>query len=279
VNAKIKDTGSMRTIWSGKSGGTDLRVVDTGKVFVGIANLPGTRQIQVEADSREEAHRRLLDKLSKANPKYVGFTGARNRFLHYFPNGFHSEGYETEERNYKIAAKEALDRDAPLATVAGASGFSEAILSAFRNTNLLFPVEKARVQAALRGPNADRFINAAAKFALGDMKNGLAEMERALTPHNAVSWTVVTYLPFLWRPDAHMFLKPMVTKDFADRVGHSFAQDYGSRLSLTVYESLLDLTGKIESELVDLKPRDRIDVQSFIWVVGDYKDETEQPKP
>jgi hypothetical protein len=29
----------------------------------------------------------------------------------------------------------------------------------------------------------------------------------------------------------------------------------------------------------DLKPRDRIDVQSFIWVIGAYKDETEQPKP
>jgi hypothetical protein len=46
-----------------------------------------------------------------------------------------------------------------------------------------------------------------------------------------------------------------------------------------VYESLLDLVAKTEAELTDLNPRDRIDIQSFIWVVGDYKDETEQPKP
>jgi hypothetical protein len=30
-------------------------------------------------------------------------------------------------------------------------------------------------------------------------------------------------------------------------------------------------------ELADLEPRDRIDVQSFIWVVGDYREGSEQP--
>ena len=28
-----------------------------------------------------------------------------------------------------------------------------------------------------------------------------------------------------------------------------------------------------EREIQDLMPRDRIDVQSFIWVVGEYRDE------
>jgi hypothetical protein len=40
----------------------------------------------------------------------------------------------------------------------------------------------------------------------------------------------------------------------------------------------LDLVAKTETELTDLKPRDRIDLQSFIWVVGDYQDGIEQPK-
>jgi hypothetical protein len=35
---------------------------------------------------------------------------------------------------------------------------------------------------------------------------------------------------------------------------------------------------KTTSELADLKPRDQIDVQSFIWVIGAYKEETEQSK-
>lgn len=103
-------------------------------------------------------------------------------------------------------------------------------------------------------------------------------MEQALKRADVAKWTAVTYLPFLWRPDAHTFLKPEVTKDFAARVGHRFASDYQPRLTLDVYQSLLDLAATTEAELADLQPRDRIDVQSFIWVVGDYKDETEAAK-
>jgi hypothetical protein len=104
-------------------------------------------------------------------------------------------------------------------------------------------------------------------------------MERALKPHDAAKWTVVTYLPFLWRLEAHMFLKPEVTKDFAERVGHRFASDYEPRLNPEVYGSLLDLVAETEAELVELEPRDRIDVQSFIWVVGSYEEDAEPPRP
>jgi hypothetical protein len=74
-----------------------------------------------------------------------------------------------------------------------------------------------------------------------------------------------------------MFLKPEVTKDFAARVGHRFANDYEPRLKLDVYESLLDLASTTERELLELRPQDRIDVQSFVWVVGDYNEQSEQP--
>jgi hypothetical protein len=109
---------------------------------------------------------------------------------------------------------------------------------------------------------------------MGETQPALLEMERALTPGESAKWTVVTYLPFLWRPEKHMFLKPEVTKDFAARVGHRFASDYEPRLNIGVYDSLLDLVTKTAQELSDLKPRDRIDVQSFIWVVGGYKEDT-----
>jgi hypothetical protein len=87
---------------------------------------------------------------------------------------------------------------------------------------------------------------------------------------------VATYLPFLWRPEQHMFLKPEVTKDFAARIGHRFASDYEARLDFGVYESLLDLIDKTAVELEDLHPRDRIDVPSFIWVVVGYKEKPQQ---
>jgi hypothetical protein len=40
-----------------------------------------------------------------------------------------------------------------------------------------------------------------------------------------------------------------------------------------VYASLLDLVERTSHELSDLQPRDRIDIQSFIWVVGEYQED------
>jgi hypothetical protein len=85
--------------------------------------------------------------------------------------------------------------------------------------------------------------------------------------------------PLLWQPDDHMYLKPEVTKDFAERIGHRLASDYEARLNIDVYDSLLDLVAKTAFELDNLKPQDRIDVQSFIWVVGNYKMDSEKPEP
>lgn len=115
-------------------------------------------------------------------------------------------------------------------------------------------------------------VVAAARFTLDGSKSHLLAMEQALKPHDNAKWTVATYLPYLWRPDTHMFLKPEATKDFATRVGHRFASEYEARLHLPVYESLLDLVEKSELELADMRPHDRIDIQSFIWVVGDYQE-------
>ena len=39
---------------------------------------------------------------------------------------------------------------------------------------------------------------------------------------------------------------------------------------MPVYESLLELAVATEIQLGDMKPVDRIDIQSFIWVVGQY---------
>ena len=116
-------------------------------------------------------------------------------------------------------------------------------------------------------------------FAKAGTKEALHELERVLKPADCAKWTVATYLPFLWRPDSHMFLKPEATKDFAARVGHSLASLYHARLDYDVYACLLDLAKRTASELTDLAPRDRIDVQSFIWVVGYYREDREDIYP
>jgi hypothetical protein len=261
--------GSAKTIRSGTHGKRELRLVHKDGRFFGMAD----GQQVVEGDDADLVWQRLHDDAGRGDPRYVGFAGARNRFLGFFPDGFHSARYAEWERDYKVAAKARLDATVPLDEALDGTGFGEAALAVFRATNLLSPFEKTRLQDVLRGPRADAFIRAAARFTLGELKAGLRDMEAALQPHDAAKWTVVTYLPFLWQPEAHMFLKPEVTKDFATRVGHRFAQDYEARLHLPVYESLLDLAAKTEAELASLAPHDRIDVQSFIWAVSHYRDE------
>jgi hypothetical protein len=267
-----------RTIKETKLDGSILRLVQKDKAFIGIILADGGIKIQIDGTSADDVWRRLHDEAAKANPKYAGFDGARNRFLYWFQGGFYSVNYLANERSYKAKAKSDLESKAPLESAATGSGFGNAIWSVFQ-TNLLSPFEKMRVRDVLRGPTADAFIQAAARFTLGEGKPALLDMERALKPHDSAKWTAVTYLPFLWRPEQHMFLKPEATKDFAERVGHRFARDYEPRLNIAVYDSLLDLAVKTMDELEDLKPRDRIDVQSFIWVVGDYKDGREIPPP
>jgi hypothetical protein len=184
--------------------------------------------------------------------------------------------YVAHERDYKVSAKRKLDQTAPLEAALARTGLGEAVLAVFRATNLLSPFEQTRIQDVLRSTRANPFIRGAARFALGEIERGLSDMEEALKPNDVAKWTVATYLPFLWRPDEHMFLKPQVTRDFAQRVGHRFSADYVAQLRYPVYRSLMDLTEKTASEIHELAPRDNVDIQSFIWVVGKYSEDREQ---
>ena len=216
-----------------------------------------------------ELWRRLEQEAAQSSKDYVGFDGARARFLRAYPQGFKTPRYWEDERDYKLKAKARLDASVPLEQAMDGKGFGEAALAVFRATNLLAPFEMMRVQELLRGASADSFVRAAARFASGDGAPALAEMARLAKPHETAKWTVVTYLPYLWRPETHMFLKPEVTKDFAERVGHSSSTPTRRRRH-AVYDSLLDLARlRTGDEIADLHPHDR-DRRGklFIWVVA-----------
>lgn len=71
---------------------------------------------------------------------------------------------------------------------------------------------------------------------------------------------------FIAQPDAHIFLKPKVTRIAANAYGFEF--QYHSRPSWSTYVSLLQFATVVRRDLRDLRPRDMIDIQSFIWVLG-----------
>lgn len=268
----------MKTLREGTAGKAKLRLVDSGKEFVAIALEDGKEIHRASSDDANSAWNELQAKLSRDGPNWFGYQGARARFLHWFEGGFQSPAYLEDERDYKVAAKAELEKTTSLEEAAGGKGHGEAVLRAYRATNLLYPIEKTRMQDLLRGPDGDAFVQAAARFALGEEKSALRAMETLLRPHDNAKWTVVTYLPFLWAPDRHIFLKPEVTRDFAQRVGHSLARSYAADLDIGIYLDLLDLADEIRKSVIDLEPRDMIDIQSVIWVAGSYREGKEVPQ-
>lgn len=67
----------------------------------------------------------------------------------------------------------------------------------------------------------DDVVRSAARFALDPTRTSLRRLDAALHAGRVATWPVATYLPYLWQLDRHNFLKPEVTKTFADRVGHT----------------------------------------------------------
>jgi hypothetical protein len=92
----------------------------------------------------------------------------------------------------------------------------------------------------------------------------VAELPRKQT--RVLTWPIVTVFGFLALPEHHIFLKPNVTKVAAREYGFDF--HYQSRPHWTTYASLLAFANRVRDDVRDLKPRDMIDIQSFIWVQG-----------
>ena len=66
--------------------------------------------------------------------------------------------------------------------------------------------------------------------------------------------------------NATTFLKPTVTRIAAREYGFDFR--YHSRPSWETYASLLEFAEVVRRDQRDLRPRDMIDIQSFLWVQG-----------
>lgn len=81
-----------------------------------------------------------------------------------------------------------------------------------------------------------------------------------------LTWPVVTVFGFIAQPNKHIFLKPRATRAAALEYGFDF--QYESRPSWRTYASLLTFAEVARYDLRDLRPRDMIDIQSFIWVQG-----------
>lgn len=262
----------LKRVREEKLGKHTLRIVETDQGLQGIAFIDAkARSAILSGDDVDELWERLIVEIGKQSAEYVGFAGAINRFRKIFPQGFADPRYLSNERDYKLAAIEKLQAVAPIEMAIQGDVDPEAVLKAV-HTNLLFKSESITFRDILLSPKGRDFISAAARMAEGDVAIGLSTMTSIASKIDRKSWPLVTYLPFLWNPDQHMFLKPTVATGFAERVGHRFAHEYSSEIGPDVYRGLLDLTNETRSETSTLKPADNVDVQSFIWAVAKYTD-------
>jgi hypothetical protein len=210
----------------------------------------------------------------------TGAVRARRKFLRFFPGGFADDTYVDWERGYKVAAherwNEALERSAWRALLRAGEHqriASHAVAIESR-TNLLFSFEKMALRDAVKSPRGARaFAEGLYDFLYGGgplerrferWRNVVATLPRRQT--RVLTWPVLTVFGFIAQPEAHVFLKPNVTRRAALAYGFDFA--YASRPTFTTYASLLAFAERVRRDVRDLRPRDMIDLQSFIWVQG-----------
>ncbi|MFL5565225.1 MAG: hypothetical protein ACJ77J_09035 [Gemmatimonadaceae bacterium] len=219
-------------------------------------------------------------KPAKGANRASGALRCRRKFLRFFRKGFYDPKYIDWERGYKWEAHErweaALDREIYRELLAKGefAEISRRAVTIESRTNLLFSFEKMALRDAIKtaaganafatglydflyGPGSDR-----AKF--GRWCDVLAALPRRQT--RVLTWPLATVFGFVALPDSHFFLKPMVTRAAAREYGYEF--QYRSRPNWETYSDLLSFARTVSNDLRDLRPRDMIDIQSFLWVQG-----------
>jgi hypothetical protein len=207
---------------------------------------------------------------------------ARRKFLRFFPRGFRDETYLDWERSYKWETHErwqlALGRD-EFRRLLRANEHGEIAARAVRveqrsRHSMIFSFEKMALRDAVKSAEGAR------AFAEGlyELLHGRGSVERrfedwvevvAGLPRRqtrVLTWPLVTVFGFIAQPGTHIFLKPTVTRAAAEAYGFDFR--YRSRPNWQTYASLLDFAATVRRDVRDLRPRDMIDLQSFIWVQG-----------
>ena len=204
----------------------------------------------------------------------------RKKFLHYFPKGFADATYNAWERNYKWEAHlgwEKMLNKNEFQRLLAAKQYDEISLRAVRvetRTNLLFSFEKMALRDAVKSASgAKAFALGLFNYVYGQTRlqerfesfsEVLASLPRKQT--RVLTWPLQTVFGFIGRPDEHIFIKPRVTQIAAEKYDYDFL--YRSKPNWETYKSMIGFAEQVREDFSDLHPKDYIDLQSFIWVMG-----------
>jgi hypothetical protein len=220
--------------------------------------------------------------MKSARASAPGAVRATKKFLRYFPGGFRDETYLAWEREYKWQTHErwedALNREEfrrLLERREYAEVAARAVWTEQRSRHsMIFSFEKMALRDAVKSAaGANGFAQGLYDFLHGggDMQQRFERwcevvdrLPRRQT--RVLTWPLVTVFGFIAQPKQHFFLKPTVTRRAAE--GYGYDLDYKSRPNWDTYSSVLRFAETVRNGLRDLRPRDMIDIQSFLWVQG-----------
>ena len=236
---------------------------------------------QLSTVTGTEAHSTLLDNMYLPNGAVVTrpmvtFAQAKERFLEKFPGGFYGERLLQHERTYKEKLlqrwTELLGREATqeLLRAEDYGQICDRAARFIRLQDLTFPSPFEKMAFA----NGMKVLADQRAFAsaLCDWKNPELPVERRLDPFAQVlrgmdcdKWPILTSFAFFSSPTTEVMIKPVNLQYAAELC--RFEINYRPALNSLTYESVVRFYRCLWDKLVDLKPRDMIDVQSFIWCI------------
>jgi hypothetical protein len=199
-----------------------------------------------------------------------------------FPGGFGDERYLAWEREYKLIAHRLwVDQIGPKAALRAAldDGLHREVAAAAvrieSSRALLFSFEKMALRdAVVRSDEGARCFAEGLYDWLYGPGGEAARFERWTAVVRALprrqtrvaTWPVVTVFGSIARPRTHLFVKPRTIRAAAE--AYAFELAYRPGPNWPTYAGVLDLARTVRHDLADLGPRDQIDIQSFLWVLG-----------
>lgn len=230
------------------------------------------------------ALKNLAPSVLDGSAKYLPFPGRVKYFHKLFPDGFYDPAYLTTdpkrgERHYKEVARDlalSLLNESVWSELASAGQYAEIcqrLAKVESKTNLLHSFEKIKWHAALKDVLLQRSLADALfndLYGAGTRMSRFDKLAKVLAQADGCAkWTIATYYGFLIQPESQsrIFIKPEVTQFAAEACGWDL--HYQSSLNWTTLTWAEQLASNLFKELtqIGLKPRDMIDVQSFIWCI------------
>lgn len=248
--------------------------------FVGAGEKTlSLKYVQPEKVAEDEAAHPVLDNLkiskSASGIKYQSLPQSIQFFLEQFPEGFYGEKYKEHEREYKDKAhdlaNELLGKESfqSLLESDDYAEIAKRALKVVNATNLIFPNEKMSLKDGLAHAPAQKEFSTALYSLLygeGALEQRFVAFTKVLENIDAAKWTTASYFLFIVHPSKYMFVKPTITQYSSELCG--FEVNYKPQLNWLTYKSILSFSEYLFSEIAELKPRDMIDVQSFMWCIA-----------